>query len=300
MTPFRTVAVRLGVAALLLAAACATDPTGPSAPEQAPVGSPSFAGTFLDACPADPGNYAPAGWTLNWAEDFSTNLGSWNIWTGGAWNEELQHYQAANLTLSGGILSITAKREQVTGATNPYDATPKSYDFTSGRIESKALFGAGVTANKVRFAARIRLPSGYGMWPAFWSYGDPWPTQGEIDILEARGNLPTQYQTAYYYGRRSGVNLVRNSAVVIQTASSLVDCWHVYEVVWTKDALLLYLDGQQVDAKTGGYVPNLYRKKERLTLNLAVGGLFFAGISPELVEAPGIMQVDWVKVFTPK
>ncbi|HEX9167201.1 MAG TPA: glycoside hydrolase family 16 protein [Gemmatimonadales bacterium] len=293
---------RVSAAALLLfLAACTTDPTGPGAPERAPGAGPAFAETF-GGCPADPGDYAPSGWTPHWVEDFSTNLSKWNIWTGGAWNDELQYYQndVDNLSLSEGILTIAAVKETVTGVTNPYDATPKTFGFTSGRIESKTLFGAGSTANKVRFAARIRIASGYGMWPAFWSYGDPWPTQGEIDILEARGNMPFQYQTAYYFGRRSGVNLVQNSAIVIQSQSSLTDCWHVYEVAWTKDALTFYLDGQVVDVKTGGYVPSLYRKREKLTLNLAVGGVFFWGLDPEHVTIGSPMQVDWVKVFTAK
>jgi len=296
----RLATARFALAALLLAAACATDPTGPSTPERVPGTGPSFAETFLNACPADPGNYAPSGWTPYWVEDFSTDLDQWNIWTGGAWNDELQFYQASNLSLTSGVLNITARREQVRGVTNPYDATLKSFEFTSGRIESDALFSAGTATPKVRFAARIKIASGFGMWPAFWSYGDPWPTQGEIDILEARGNLPYQYQTAYYYGKRSGVNLVRNSAIVIQTATSLVDCWHVYEVEWTKSALTFYLDGQVVDVKTSRYVPSLYGKQQKITLNLAVGGVFFPGITPALVEIGTPMQVDWVKVFTAK
>jgi beta-glucanase (GH16 family) len=82
---------------------------------------------------------------------------------------------------------INARSENVTGPTTPFDVTPKTFNYTSGRIESKANFSASSFSPVVRMMTRIKLPAGYGMWPAFWSYGDPWPTQGEIDILEARG-----------------------------------------------------------------------------------------------------------------
>jgi beta-glucanase (GH16 family) len=147
--------------------------------------------------------------------------------------------------------------------------------------------------------ARIKLPTGYGMWPAFWSYGDPWPTQGEIDIMEARGNEPFKYQTAYWYGRRAGVNQASGTEGYITSTANLTSCWHVYEVIWAKNSLTYYLDGQIVDTKTGGYIPNFFRKTQRITLNLAVGGGFFGNPDSSTIET-GTMQVDWVKVFTLK
>ena len=239
------------------------------------------------------------GWTKVFDEDFSGNFNKWNIWTGGAYNNELQLYRAANLSISGGMLSIQAKKETVTGPTLPSNSTPKSFDFTSGRIESKTNFSAKATTPKVRMMTRIKLPTGYGMWPAFWSYGDPWPTQGEIDIVEARGNEPYNYSTAYWYGRRAGVNLASNTESHITSAYSLTECFHVYEVIWEKNMLSFYLDGQLVDVKTGGYIPSFFRKQQRITLNLAVGGAFFGNPSPSEIVT-GTMQVDWVKVFTSK
>lgn len=240
-----------------------------------------------------------AGWTKRFDEDFSTNLTKWNIWTGGAYNYELQYYQAPNLELNSGILSIVAKRENVTGATLPTNPTPKNFEFTSGRIESKTNFSSSNSTPKVRMMARIKLPTGYGMWPAFWSYGDPWPTQGEIDIMEARGNEPFNYSTAYWYGRRSGVNIASGTEGSVTSDVSLTDCWHVYEVIWQKNSLTYSFDGKVVVTKTGGWISDFYRKTERVTLNLAVGGLFFGNPPPPAsVIVTGIMQVDWVKVFT--
>ena len=237
-----------------------------------------------------------AGWSKIFEDNFSTDFSNWNIWTGGAFNNELQFYQSPNLSLSSGILNITAKKETVTGATTPFDATPKTFNYTSARIESKTLYSASSTSPKVRMIARIKLPAGYGMWPAFWSYGDPWPTQGEIDILEARGQEPFQYQTNYFYGRATNRNLVRNAATVITSTVSLQSCWHVYELIWAQNSLTFLLDGQIVDTKTGGYVSNLFGKKEKVVLNLGVGGLFFSNLDPSLIQT-GTLQVDWVKVF---
>lgn len=238
-----------------------------------------------------------SGWTKTFEENFDTDLSKWKIWTGGAFNNELQHYQAGNLQVTGGNLVITAKKETVTGATTPNDATPKTFNYTSGRVECKTNISASVATPKVRMVARIKLPPGYGMWPAFWSYGDPWPTQGEIDVMEARGQEPTKYITNYFYGRVANRNLVRNQEGYINTNADLTTCYHVYEMIWAQNTLTAYLDGVAVETKTGSYIPDLFGKTERITLNVAVGGNFFNNLDPSKIT-PGTMYVDFVKVFT--
>lgn len=242
-----------------------------------------------------------SGWTKRFEDNFSGTLDQWNIWTGGAYNYELQYYNPTNLKIdaASGTLTIEARRETVTGATLPTDQTPKKFDFTSGRIEAKTHFSSSPTTPKVRMAARIKLPKGTGMWPAFWSYGDPWPTQGEIDIMEAKGQQTFQYSTAYWYGRNA--NKVQGSDALITTNVDLSECFHVYELIWEKDKLTYSLDGNIVNTKSGGSIPNMYKKQQRVVLNLAVGGLFFG--NPPLTASDiqtGSMQVDWVKVFTAK
>ena len=238
-----------------------------------------------------------AGWAKSFDESFSGDLTNWNIWYGGAFNNELQLYQAANLSVTSGNLVISARQENVTGPVNPFDPTPKNFNYTSGRIESKTNFSANSTVPRVRMMARIKLASGYGMWPAFWSYGDPWPTNGEIDILEARGQEDFKYQTNYFYGKVANRNLVRNAEGFVTTGTSLQSCYHVYEVIWSQNTLQFYFDGVLVKTNSGSYVPALFGKTERLTLNLAVGGLFFSNLDPSLIRT-GSLYVDWVKVFT--
>ena len=237
------------------------------------------------------------GWTKAFEDNFDGDLSKWNIWTGGAYNNELQHYQAANLQVVNGSLVITAKKETVTGSTRPFDATQKTFNYTSGRIECKTNVSANATTPKVRMVARIKLAAGYGMWPAFWSYGDPWPTQGEIDFVEARGQEPNKYQTNYFYGKTANRNLVRGQEGYITADKDLTACYHVYEMEWAQNTLTSYLDGKVVETKSGGYIPNLFGKTERITLNLAVGGNFFTNFNPALIT-PGTMSVDFVKVFT--
>ncbi len=238
-----------------------------------------------------------AGWTKTFEDNFSTDLSKWNTWYGGAFNNELQMYQAPNLQVASGNLVISAKKETVTGPTTPFDQTPKTFDYTSGRVECKTNITASSATPKVRVTARIKLPSGYGMWPAFWSYGDPWPTQGEIDILEARGQEDNKYQTNYFYGKTSGRNMVRNAVGYVTTDVSLQSCYHVYELVWSQNSLEFYFDGQLAFTNTGGYMSSLFGKTERVTLNLAIGGDFFSNFNPTLIQT-GTMYVDWVKVFT--
>jgi hypothetical protein len=68
-------------------------------------------------------------------------------------------------------------------------------------------------------------------------------------------------------------------------------------MIWEKNTLTSYLDGNLVEVKSGGYIPSIFGKSEKITLNLAVGGLFFSNLNPALIE-PGTLTVDWVKVFT--
>ncbi|MGO4294987.1 glycoside hydrolase family 16 protein [Chitinophaga sp. RAB17] len=242
-------------------------------------------------------------YSLVFEDDFSGNLDKWNIWTGGAYNDELQYYHGDNLKLQNGILAINARKENVTGPEVPGSTDPKNFDYTSGRIESKFEFSAAVSTGGIRISASIRLAPGYGMWPAFWTYGDPWPTCGEIDILEATGEGQS-YTTDYFYGKKPG-KVQTNDDLTVKTITNSADLTkdtHLYEVEWTQHSLTYYLDGQIVDKKLstdpgGGYIPSFYNKFQHVTLNLAVGGRMFGNnFDPSRIET-GTMYVDWVRIY---
>lgn len=270
--------------------------------------------------PTTESELAAAGWTKTFEDNFnSSDLNTkWNVWVGGSFNNELQMYTArpTNLTVTqdpdsptNSLLVIKAIKEKVTGPKyrQGADNTPTNFDFSSARIESKTTFSPNPANTQVRMVSRIKLPNGYGMWPAFWSYGDNWPTNGEIDILVARGHEPHLFQTNYFYGPKTDQNLVLNADTFVTSYTSLTDCWHVYELIWTKESLTFLLDGQVFDVKTGGYVPNLFGKPERVTLNQAVGGDFYCKECPPLQtnqiplnKGEGVMLVDWVRVYVKK
>lgn len=239
-----------------------------------------------------------AGWTKTFEDNFSGDLSKWDVWASGAYNNELQYYSPDNIEIVDGMLVITSKKETVTGTSQPGSSTSKTFDFTSGRMESKTKISANATSPKVRMMARIKWPSGEGMWPAFWSVGAAWPTNGEIDVLEARGHEPNLYHTNYFFGTEPGQNLVQNATGHITADDDLTSCFHLYELVWEENTLTSYLDGQVVEVKTsGGYIDDLFGKNHSLVLNLAVGGDYFNNLDPATIQ-PGIMYVDYVKVFT--
>jgi len=211
------------------------------------------------------------GYTKVFEDNFNTSLDLWDIWTGGAYNNELQYYQASNLVVTDGILAIKAKKETVEGQSVPGSGEMKTFGYTSGRIESNFEITPTVAAGQVRISARIKLPEGYGMWPAFWSYSEPWPTHGEIDIMEALGNSDT-------------------------------DSYHVYEVIWSKDSLVFILDGVIVDTKLASspgnnYISEFFGKPEHIVLNAAIGGDIFPNFDAGKIKTAD-MYVDWVKIFT--
>jgi beta-glucanase (GH16 family) len=230
------------------------------------------------------------GYTKVFDENFTTDLNKWNIWTGGAYNDELQYYQASNIGINNGILEIKAKKETVTGATDPENTQPKKFEYTSGRIESNFEIAPTTSKKKVRISARIKLPAGYGMWPAFWSYGDPWPTHGEIDILEALG------QDHHNYITNNDL-----TAATIPSEKDLTEDFHVYEVIWEQNSLTFLLDGKIVNTKLSihpenKFIPEFFNKPQHIVLNTAVGGNIFDVFNPSLIQT-GVLYVDWVKVF---
>ncbi|HEX8277702.1 MAG TPA: glycoside hydrolase family 16 protein [Segetibacter sp.] len=257
----------------------------------------SYQGPALCDFNPDGSELIRAGWKLEFEDNFDGDLAKWDSWTGGGNDRELQFYQPANALTANGVLQISAKKENVTGATSPSNPALKNYKYTSARIESKAKFSANSGTPKVRIAARIKLPGGFGMVPVFLSYGTPWPTQGHINMLVADGQAPKRYITNYFYGSSPNINTVNNSFGYITSDADLTTCYHVYEMEWSQDALTFFLDGKLVEKKTsGGHIPDLFGKSQRLSLYLSVQTDFIYRTKIE----PRTMTVDWIKVFTSK
>lgn len=241
-------------------------------------------------------------WELTWSDEFDGSSGSapdaakwaYDIGTGsnGWGNAELQYYtnRPENIKLDGsGNLVITARSESYAGS-----------GFTSARIKTKGLFAQEYG----RFEARIKTPTGPGLWPAFWMLGDnidavPWPQCGEIDIMEQRGQQPS-----VTHGSIHGPGYSGGSA--ISKAYGLMDGrfdtdYHVYAVEWGKDFIDFYVDNFLYQRITPDDVPGewVYNRPFFLLLNVAVGGSF-VGFPTSGTPFPQSMYVDYVKVYKQK
>lgn len=243
-------------------------------------------------------------WNLVWEDNFDDDLSKWNVWESGAFNNEVQFYRPEQLTVENGILTINVQRETITGPNNPFDDSPKEFQYVSGRIESNTAFGPSNAEGETeyRFMARIKMPAGKGMWPAFWSYGDPWPTKGEIDIIEARGNVPMAFSSNIFYGTEPGVPLtvIENTVVEHEVDTNITADFHEYELIWKDDSLEILFDGEllhKFQANPLNYINSLFGLKQQIVLNTAVGGHFFPNSSPSSFVDSSEMQVDWVRVY---
>ncbi len=244
------------------------------------------------------------GWQLVFDEAFDSNLDQWNVWLGGAFNNEIQLYNREQMTVANGILTIKAEKKPVNGVSNPFNSKNKAFEYVSGRIETKNVFGPSNKEGEkeYRILSRIKLAEGNGMWPAFWTYTNPWPTLGEIDIVESSGKQTTKFHSHIFHGTEVNAPLTKNedTSKTHELNIDLTSGFHTYELIWKAESLGILFDGQLIhtyksDSKK--YVEYLFGNKHQIVLNLAVGGGVFEGLSSDSFVDSAYMQVDWVKVY---
>lgn len=260
---------------------------------------------IIQDCGYEVSDTSSTDWQLIFEDQFDDNYQeNWTAWNSGAYNEELQYYQEENVFTEHGFLYLYGKRESAKGQSKPKEKKLKQFDFTSGRIESKQLFGPKDVEGKkhMKFSARIRLVEGEGLWPAWWSYGHPWPTEGEIDILEARGNRPYEFSSCLHYGEKEGVTDTKIEDYVFEYkhADKLTDCFHVYDMEWSEDSIKILFDEKLVkeyDVENHPFVKDFWLKENMLCLNLAIGGIFFKSVDVAKIPTESFYVVDWVRVF---
>ena len=245
-------------------------------------------------------------WKLAWSDEFSGPDNSlpddskWSIQVGGHWsNNELQAYtnRPQNIHLESGNLVITATKENYTGA----DGVSRS--FTSARINTQGKF----TQKYGRFEARIKLPQGQGMWPAFWLLGDDigadgWPKCGEIDIMENVGSrMSVVLGTIHGPGYSGDKGPTANYSLSNQQKFS--DDFHVFAVEWEPATIRFYVDGHLYETRTPADLPAgtkwVFDHPFFIILNLAVGGNL-PGLPDATTHFPQSMLVDYVRVYEHK
>ncbi len=238
-------------------------------------------------------------WELTWSDEFDGNAGNlpdstrwtYDIGTGdnGWGNSELQFYtkRPSNVQLNGeGNLEITARRENFSGMA-----------FTSARLKTKGIF-----AQKYgRFEARIKTPTGPGIWPAFWMLGAnidsvPWPQCGEIDIMEQRGQESHINHGSVHGPGYSGGNSKTKSYAL--TNGRFDNQFHLYAVEWGEGYIDYFVDNflyQRITPAdlTGEWV---FNQPFFLIMNIAIGGNF-VGFPTNNTPFPQTMTVDFVRVY---
>jgi beta-glucanase (GH16 family) len=244
-------------------------------------------------------------WKLTWSDEFNAADGTapdpakWGFdLGGGGWgNKELESYTSrpVNVQQKGGNLVITALKEDYTGK----DGVARPY--TSARIKTKGLFSQAYG----RVEARMQLPLGKGIWPAFWMLGDDigtagWPKAGEIDIMENIGEAGRVYSTLHgpEYSGAKGI-----SARYDLPAGEVVNTgFHVYAVEWSPNNIRFYFDDKLIAERTPADLPAgakwVYDHPFFVILNLAVGGAW-PGYPDETTAFPQRMLVDYVRVYKP-
>ncbi len=244
-----------------------------------------------------------ASWTLTWSDEFKGPDGSlpdaskWSLETGGnGWgNQELEYYtdRPENVHIEHGHLVITARREDYTGKDGI------SRHFTSARIKTQGKFSQAYG----RFEARIRIPYGQGLWPAFWLLGDNmeqagWPECGEIDIMENIGKEPSTVHGTIHGPGYSGDNGI--GAPFTLRNARFADKYHLFAVEWEPNAVRFYVDKHLYETRTPADLPQgkswVYNHPFFLILNVAVGGSW-PGNPDSTTTFPQTMLVDYVRVY---
>lgn len=277
---------------LVLAAALVAGTVGVTAAQSTPA-------TAASAAPAAIGG-------LTWADEFTGPAGSapdpgkWGRDTGGGGfgNNELQYYTtgASNSALDGaGNLVVTAKRE------NPanYQCWYGTCQYTSARLLTSNTF----TQAYGRFEARIKIPRGQGIWPAFWMLGNNigsvgWPGSGEIDIMENIGREPNLVHGTLHGPGYSGGNPLTGQ-YALPGGGAFADGFHTFSVDWSPGAVSWAVDGTTYQTKTSAQTngnPWVFDHPFFMILNVAVGGNW-PGSPDGSSTYPQTMTVDYVRAY---
>ena len=249
--------------------------------------------------PLDPYAAYPSKVTVNnkelsysWSDEFNGTSLDESTWTyeygaHGWGNNEKQYYRKENTSVSDGYLSITAKKEDYNGA-----------KYTSSRI---------ITMNKYEthygyFEARISLPRGNGIWPAFWMLGANfeeinWPFSGEIDIMEAINSENKTYSTIHYNNGGSSADYSHGSYG--NNGHRLDDRreFHTYSLYWDEKVMIFYVDG--ISTLTVSLTPaylDCFHKDHFFIFNVAVGGNW-PGFNIDDSQFSTSMKVDYLRVY---
>lgn len=195
-------------------------------------------------------------------------------------NNEQQYYHPDQVSVGNGGLHLEAERD---------NNWTYGRNFNSGQVRTTQEWSHG------RFEVRARVPYGQGFWPAIWLLpGEaPWPTGGEIDIMEARGDLPYRVSSALHWG--NDVNSRQYRSQTFESGANFTDSFHDFAVEWEVGTVRFYVDG--VNHMTL-FEPDvgIPATPKSLILNLAVGG-DYPGSPDGSTPFPSTFDIDYARVW---
>jgi beta-glucanase (GH16 family) len=223
---------------------------------------------------------------------------------GSGWgNQELEYYTDAtqNAVVQGGNLVITATTAGASAHTCSYPANGPC-QYTSARLKTQGQF----SQQYGRFEARIQMPEGQGIWPAFWALGadiatNSWPVCGEIDIMENIGKEPSINHGSLHMPAAGSTNDSQlTGQYTLPGGAKLGDAFHTYAIEWSAAAIKFFVDDQLYETQTPSTATGRtweFDKPFFIILNVAVGGQF-PGAPDATSVFPQTMKVDWVRVYS--
>ena len=253
-------------------------------------------------------------WELVWSDEFEGPAGRLpdsSVWTPelgdgtdhgipGWGNAERQTYtdDPANLSLDGEGHLVIRALETLGDAPPCYYGEPCEY--TSARV----ITAGNVEVKHGRVEARLKIPYGQGLWPAFWMLGNDisevgWPESGEIDIMENIGREPERVHGTIHGPGYSGGDGI-GSATTLADGARFADDFHVYAIEWWPERISWFVDGVEYSTLTPADLPSgarwVFDHPFFLILNVAVGG-HWPGYPDETTTFPQEMVIDYVRVY---
>jgi beta-glucanase (GH16 family) len=251
-----------------------------------------------------------------WSDEFDTdgkpNPEFWSYEQGFTRNKEFQWYQSDNANVHNGILTIEGKKEQIINSNYMED----SKDWRKNRKFAEYSAASIKTVGKKeflygRFEIRAKIPTASGAWPAIWTLGKelPWPSNGEIDIMEY---YPIKGIPHILANVAWGTDKPGNAKWDSQTLPfthftdkdpNWADKFHIWRMDWDEEAIRLYLDDELLnetllkDTQNGslGNYSNPFKQPHYILLNLAIGGQ--NGGTPNDAAFPLKYEIDYVRVY---
>ncbi len=293
-----------------LFAACQSSTTGQAETQtlQSGNGQPTIisqTGSTSTSTPGSTSNPQPVGQAGNWKmifhDEFNENALDTSKWTTCYFNfkvgsnscdhdqGELELYQPGNVTISNGVLTLTADKKTVDASNG------QTYDYTSGMITTGP---TTANPNNIRFSfkygymeMRAKLPAGQGLWPAFWTLPTNlnWPP--EIDVFEYLGNQTNVMNMHYHFPNGSDDG---GDSGTKWTGPDFSAGWHTYAVDWEPNAITWYIDG--VKRATYTDASQITSDPMYLVANLAVGGEW-PGAPDASTHFPALYQIDYIRVW---